>query len=54
MLTGSGLTLLLKEAFQRAPAGFVKLLVQAVKNLPANAGDIRDPWVGTIPWRRAG
>ena len=27
-----------------------------VKNLPANAGDIRhrfDPWVGTIPWRRA-
>ena len=27
----------------------------AVKNLPANAGDIRqgfDPWVGKIPWRR--
>ena len=27
-----------------------------VKNLPANAGDIRlgfDPWVGKIPWRRA-
>jgi len=29
----------------------------AVKNLPANAGDIKthrlDPWVGKIPWRRA-
>ena len=29
-----------------------------VKNTPANAGDIRDcrfyPWVGKIPWRRAG
>ena len=28
-----------------------------VKNLPANAGDLRelgfDPWVGKIPWRRA-
>jgi len=28
-----------------------------VKNLPANAGDIKrcefDPWVGKIPWRRA-
>ena len=27
-----------------------------IKNLPANAGDIRDefdPWVGKIPWRRA-
>ena len=28
----------------------------AVKNLPANAGDIKgggfDPWVGKIPWRR--
>ena len=28
-----------------------------VKNLPANAGNIRDngfdPWVGKIPWRRA-
>ena len=26
-----------------------------VKNLPANAGDIRhgfDPWVGKIPWKR--
>ena len=31
-------------------------MVQVVKNLPANAGDIRDgfnPWVGKIPWRRA-
>ena len=27
-----------------------------VKNLPANAGDVRDrfnPWAGKIPWRRA-
>ena len=28
-----------------------------VKNLPANAGDVKrhgfDPWVGKIPWRRA-
>ena len=27
-----------------------------VKNMPANAGDIRlrfDPWIGKIPWRRA-
>ena len=27
-----------------------------VKNLPANAGDIRhmfNPWVGEIPWKRA-
>ena len=24
-----------------------------VKNLPANAGDRREPWVGKIPWRRA-
>ena len=27
-----------------------------VKNLPNNAGDIRDrldPWVGKIPWKRA-
>ena len=27
-----------------------------VKNLPVNAGDVRqrfDPWVGKIPWRRA-
>ena len=23
-----------------------------VKNLPANAGDRFNPWVGTIPWRR--
>ena len=27
-----------------------------VKNLPANAGDVKrcgfDPWFGTIPWRR--
>ena len=24
-----------------------------VKNTPANAGDIIDPWVWKIPWRRA-
>ena len=23
-----------------------------IKNLPANAGDSRDSWVGKIPWRR--
>ena len=31
-------------------------VVLVVKDLPANAGDIRDefdPWVGKIPWRRA-
>ena len=30
-------------------------LALVVKNLPANAGDMRcgfDPWVGKIPWRR--
>ena len=46
MLTSSGLSLLLTEAFQRAGAGFVKLLVH-LKNLPANAEDIRD--LGLIP-----
>ena len=33
-----------------------QLAVLVVKNLPANAGDVRlgfDPWVGKIPWRRA-
>ena len=32
-------------------------MVLVVKNLPANAGDIKrrgfSPWVGKIPWRRA-
>ena len=32
-------------------------VVLVVKNLPANAGDVKrcgfDPWVGKIPWRRA-
>ena len=31
-------------------------VVLVVKNVPANAGDMRhgfDPWVGKIPWRRA-
>ena len=30
-------------------------MVLVVKNLPANAGDMRcrfDPWVGKIPWRK--
>ena len=31
-------------------------MVRAVKNLPANAGDVKrcgfDPWVRKIPWRR--
>ena len=31
-------------------------MVLVVKNLPANAGDVRDsgfnPWVGKIPWIR--
>ena len=33
-----------------------QLVVLVVKNLPANAGDVRlgfDPWVRKIPWRRA-
>ena len=31
-------------------------VVLVVKNLSANAGDVRrgfDPWIGRIPWRRA-
>jgi len=31
-------------------------VVLLVKNLPANAGDMRgrfDPWIRKIPWRRA-
>ena len=28
-------------------------VVLVVKNLPASAGDIRDPWVGRISWRWA-
>ena len=32
-------------------------MVLAVKNLPANTGDVKrcgiDPWVRKIPWRRA-
>ena len=46
MLTSSGFSLPLTEAFQRAGAGFLKLLVH-LKNLPANAEDIRD--LGLIP-----
>ena len=46
MLTSSGFSLPFTEAFQRAGAGFVKLLVY-LKNLPANAEDIRD--LGLIP-----
>ena len=33
-------------------------MVLVVKNLPANAGNIMrhgfDPWVGKIPWKKAG
>ena len=35
----------------------VSQMALVVKNLPANAGDLRDadlPWVGKIPWRRNG
>ena len=39
------------EIFRGSQMGLV------VKNLPANAGDIKrhrfGPWVGEIPWRRA-
>ena len=28
-------------------------MVLLVKSLPANAGDIREKWIGNIPWRRA-
>ena len=35
----------------------VNIETSQIKNLPANAGDIRDagfnPWVGKIPWRMA-
>ena len=34
---------------------FASQVVLVVKNLPANAGDVRlgfDPWIGKIPWRR--
>ena len=27
-------------------------MVQWVKNMPANAGNTGDPWVGKVPWRR--
>ena len=40
------------------PQTSIALSWTVVKNLPANAGDFRDvgfhPWVGKIPWRRAG
>ena len=42
------------DAHYDYPWGFPVALV--VKNLPANAGDMRlwfDPWVWKIPWRRA-
>ena len=32
------------------PSG-VSLVVPAVKNLPANTGDVFDLWVRKIPWR---
>ena len=31
----------------------VSQVMLVVKNLPANAGDLRDSWVRKIPWRRA-
>ena len=27
-------------------------MVLVIKDLPVNAGDIRDPWVRKIPWRK--
>ena len=42
--------------FVPVPYSWVSQVVLVVKNLPANAGDIRThgfPWVGKIPWRRA-
>jgi len=41
---------------KREPLCTVVQMVLVVKNLPANARDMRcefDPWVGKIPWRRA-
>ena len=35
---------------------WTSVVAQMVKNLPANAGDVRcgfDLWVGKIPWKRA-
>ena len=41
----------------RSEAKGASQVVLVVKNLPANAGDIKDtcliPWLGKIPWRRA-
>ena len=43
--------------FVPVPYSCVSQVVLVVKNLPANAGDIRthgfNPWVGKILWRRA-
>ena len=41
----------------KSSIGYIKIqVVLVVKNLPDNAGDIREcrfnPWVGKIPWRR--
>ena len=35
------------KSLQSCPVALV------VKSPSANAGDIRDPWVGKIPWRKA-
>ena len=49
------LELLILIRYKVCPRAFQVVLV--VKNLPANAGDIRDefdPWVGKMPWRQHG
>ena len=49
-------TLILKKEIYVWMHSRVFQVVLVVKNLPANAGDMRctfDPWVGKIPWRRA-
>ena len=41
--------------FTIEPLGWASQVVLVVKNLPANAGDMRcrfDLWVGKIPWRK--
>ena len=45
----------LRSKFYKAIALVVKTNKQTNKNLPANAGDVRDgfdPWIGKIPWGR--
>ena len=53
---GSGrLSDLPKATRHLVPVPSTSQVAPVVKNLPANAGDMRfglDPWVGKIPWRR--